>query len=71
MKLQTIRIPDGSGPPKNYVIKWIGSDKLVVETVIPNEQSEASLVRMKLLIWTDDVLENYGYWGWDGDGPCP
>ena len=26
---------------------------------------------MKLLISTDNVLENYAYWEWDGLGPCP
>ena len=26
---------------------------------------------MKLLISTDNVLENYAYWEWDGVGPCP
>ena len=26
---------------------------------------------MKLLISTDNVLENYAYWEWDSLGPCP
>ena len=43
----------------------------MLKTVIPNEQSEVSVVRMKLLIWTDNVLENYGFWEWGNHGPCP
>ena len=44
---------------------------LLVETIIPNEQSEVSVVRMKLIIWTYNVSENNDYVEWDGDWPCP
>ena len=26
---------------------------------------------MKLVISTDNILENYAYWEWNGFGPCP